>query len=156
MTSHRALTNFFYSSTISYPRCTKKSSIAADGSDCGSESWAFALFITWNLLSMVRDALLLSDLYSFDSKHIFVNMFTGKSSLVVHPSRANIFIQVSSWRTFLTSSRRRRVARNPLPENRCVHLRRSGLNLQILKLDISSAIDLSRSSESVDILLPTL
>ncbi|KAH0580401.1 hypothetical protein H2248_001903 [Termitomyces sp. 'cryptogamus'] len=52
---------YMHDYTISYPRCTNNSSIALDSSDCGSESWAFALFITWNLLSM----------------YIFVNMFTG-------------------------------------------------------------------------------
>lgn len=36
-----------------YPRCTNQSQSDVD-SDCGSVEWAFALFIAWNLLSMVR------------------------------------------------------------------------------------------------------
>ncbi|KAG6837569.1 hypothetical protein H0H93_006983 [Arthromyces matolae] len=52
---------FMHDYTISYPRCTNNSSTTITDTDCGSESWAFALFITWNLLSM----------------YIFVNMFTG-------------------------------------------------------------------------------
>lgn len=41
-----------FSSTLVYPRCTPSSVFEKD-SDCGSAGWAFALFIAWNLLSMV-------------------------------------------------------------------------------------------------------
>ena len=40
------------SSAIVYPKCT----LATDDdpvTDCGSTGWAFALFIAWNILSMV-------------------------------------------------------------------------------------------------------
>lgn len=50
---------YMHNYAISYPRCTNPSSQM--DSDCGSEGWALALFIAWNLLSM----------------YIFVNMFTG-------------------------------------------------------------------------------
>ncbi|RDB21766.1 Calcium-channel protein cch1 [Hypsizygus marmoreus] len=51
---------YMHDYALSYPRCTNASP-ALPESDCGSEGWAFALFIAWNLLSM----------------YIFVNMFTG-------------------------------------------------------------------------------
>ncbi|KAJ7019630.1 Ion transport protein-domain-containing protein [Mycena alexandri] len=50
---------YMHDYAIVYPRCTN--SDTAENSDCGSEGWAFSLFIAWNLLSM----------------YIFVNMFTG-------------------------------------------------------------------------------
>jgi hypothetical protein len=39
-------------SALVYPRCTNSSPTEPD-SDCGSVGWAFTLFISWNLLSMV-------------------------------------------------------------------------------------------------------
>ena len=44
----RRLMDFFVFSDLIYPRCTEGSE-----TDCGSSSWAFSLFIAWNLLSMV-------------------------------------------------------------------------------------------------------
>lgn len=35
--------------TVAYPRCTESSNYFA--SDCGSEGWSFALFISWDVLS---------------------------------------------------------------------------------------------------------
>ncbi|KAF8063493.1 Ion transport protein-domain-containing protein [Lyophyllum atratum] len=52
---------YMHDYTITYPRCTNNTTDQVTDSDCGSERWAFALFIAWNLLSM----------------YIFVNMFTG-------------------------------------------------------------------------------
>jgi hypothetical protein len=69
-------------SALSYPRCTNSSPKDLD-SDCGSESWAFTLFIAWNLLSMVRTAAAALCLVKADRarfQYIFVNMFTGMSS----------------------------------------------------------------------------
>ncbi|KAG8883427.1 calcium channel protein [Tulasnella sp. 332] len=51
---------YMHDFTVSYPRCTNSSPSDGD-SDCGSQGWAYTLFIAWNLLSM----------------YIFVNMFTG-------------------------------------------------------------------------------
>ncbi|GLB42802.1 putative calcium channel [Lyophyllum shimeji] len=51
---------YMHDYTITYPRCTNNADDVTE-SDCGSERWAFALFIAWNLLSM----------------YIFVNLFTG-------------------------------------------------------------------------------
>lgn len=42
-----------YRSDLTYPRCTNSPGRESE-SDCGSTAWAFALFIAWNLLSMVR------------------------------------------------------------------------------------------------------
>ncbi|KAG6811221.1 hypothetical protein H0H92_008482 [Tricholoma furcatifolium] len=61
MSSGEGWNQYMHDYTISYPRCTNNSESTLTDSDCGSESWAFALFITWNLLSM----------------YIFANMFTG-------------------------------------------------------------------------------
>ncbi|KAG1824615.1 Ion transport protein-domain-containing protein [Suillus subaureus] len=60
MSTGEGWNQYMHDYTLAYPRCT----IKADGlveTDCGSTSWAFSLFIAWNLLSM----------------YIFLNMFTG-------------------------------------------------------------------------------
>jgi hypothetical protein len=36
--------------TVEFPLCTHSDNFLL--SDCGSSAWAFALFITWNVLSM--------------------------------------------------------------------------------------------------------
>ncbi|KAG6861044.1 hypothetical protein C0995_004545 [Termitomyces sp. Mi166 len=65
MTVGEGWNKYMHDYTISYPRCTTySSSNTIDDSDCGNESWAFGLFITWNLLSMYV-------------KYIFLNLFTG-------------------------------------------------------------------------------
>lgn len=51
--SARLAINFRVHSMLSYPRCTNPTKDDPD-SDCGSVGWAFLLFISWNLLSMVR------------------------------------------------------------------------------------------------------
>lgn len=38
------------SSTLSYPRCTESPNYFL--SDCGSSSWSYGLFLSWNILSM--------------------------------------------------------------------------------------------------------
>ncbi|KAI0050088.1 hypothetical protein FA95DRAFT_1487881 [Auriscalpium vulgare] len=60
MSSGEGWNQYMHDYAISYPRCTNSTPADPD-SDCGSEGWAFTLFIAWNLLSM----------------YIFVNMFTG-------------------------------------------------------------------------------
>jgi hypothetical protein len=73
------------SSAISYPRCSNPSS--QTDSDCGSEGWAFALFIAWNLLSMVSHLLCTRYLnLCLCRQYIFVNMFTGMANCVAFSS----------------------------------------------------------------------
>ncbi|PFH47046.1 hypothetical protein AMATHDRAFT_77384 [Amanita thiersii Skay4041] len=60
MSTGEGWNQYMHDFDIEYPRCTN-SNVLKSESDCGSTSWAFALFIAWNLLSM----------------YIFVNMFTG-------------------------------------------------------------------------------
>jgi hypothetical protein len=62
---------------VEYPRCQNSSPEEPD-SDCGSAAWAYFLFISWNILSMVRPVSVcgLSEPNS-DPQYIFVNMFTG-------------------------------------------------------------------------------
>lgn len=58
MTTGEGWNQYMHDFALEYPRCT----ILANGdSDCGSEGWAFTLFIAWNLLSM----------------YIFANLFVG-------------------------------------------------------------------------------
>ena len=67
--------SLFVFSDLIYPRCTKGLE-----TDCGSTSWAFSLFITWNLLSMVcafRPLGYLLCLTESCFQYIFANMFTG-------------------------------------------------------------------------------
>ena len=47
---HRQTTDDY--SDLTYPRCTNGSGSSPE-SDCGSTTWAFVLFIAWNVLSMV-------------------------------------------------------------------------------------------------------
>ena len=60
--------SFMHDYTISPPQCTPAASYLM--TDCGSEPWAYALFIGWNVISM----------------YIFLNMFTGTvvEKLFVH------------------------------------------------------------------------
>ncbi|TKY88115.1 hypothetical protein EX895_002825 [Sporisorium graminicola] len=51
--------SFMHDYTISPPQCTPAASYLM--TDCGSQPWAYALFIGWNVISM----------------YIFLNMFTG-------------------------------------------------------------------------------
>lgn len=51
--------SFMHDYTLSPPQCTPAASYLM--TDCGSEPWAYALFISWNVISM----------------YIFLNMFTG-------------------------------------------------------------------------------
>lgn len=58
---------------MSYPRCTENENYF--DSDCGSASWAYGLFISWNIISMsvpedLRETMLIH-------RYIFMNMFTG-------------------------------------------------------------------------------
>ncbi|KAF7416082.1 calcium channel protein [Pleurotus ostreatus] len=57
MSTGEAWNQYMHDYSLVYPRCT----IAAEEDDCGSQGWAFSLFIAWNLLSM----------------YIFLNLFTG-------------------------------------------------------------------------------
>ena len=50
---------FMHDYTLSPPQCTPSANYLS--TDCGSETWAYALFISWNVISM----------------YIFLNMFTG-------------------------------------------------------------------------------
>ncbi|KAK4687032.1 voltage-dependent calcium channel, partial [Tremellales sp. Uapishka_1] len=59
MSTGEGWNGYMHDYTISYPRCTDDTDFLK--SDCGSASWAFGLFISWNILSM----------------YIFLNMFTG-------------------------------------------------------------------------------
>ncbi|KAJ6629913.1 Ion transport protein-domain-containing protein [Mycena sp. CBHHK59/15] len=59
MSTGEGWNQYMHDYAIMYPRCTNDDT--EENSDCGSVGWAFALFISWNLLSM----------------YIFVNMFTG-------------------------------------------------------------------------------
>ncbi|CCL98380.1 uncharacterized protein FIBRA_00375 [Fibroporia radiculosa] len=58
MTTGEGWNQYMHDFTIEYPRCTNLSN---GDSDCGSEAWAFTLFIAWNLISM----------------YIFANLFVG-------------------------------------------------------------------------------
>ena len=49
-----------YLSDLNYPRCTNSLSSPPE-SDCGSTTWAFVLFIAWNVLSMVRFSTFICD-----------------------------------------------------------------------------------------------
>lgn len=51
--------SFMHDYTVSPPQCTPSANYLT--SDCGSEAWAYVLFIGWNVISM----------------YIFLNMFTG-------------------------------------------------------------------------------
>ncbi|SPO30169.1 related to CCH1 - Calcium channel (alpha subunit) [Ustilago trichophora] len=51
--------SFMHDYTVSPPQCTPSANYLM--TDCGSEAWAYALFIGWNVISM----------------YIFLNMFTG-------------------------------------------------------------------------------
>lgn len=44
--------------TIQYPQCTSNDNYLL--SDCGSAGWAYALFITWNVLSMCESPVIVS------------------------------------------------------------------------------------------------
>ncbi|KAH9916480.1 Ion transport protein-domain-containing protein [Fomitopsis serialis] len=58
MTTGEGWNQYMHDFALEYPRCT----VLPNGdSDCGSTTWAFTLFIAWNLLSM----------------YIFVNLFVG-------------------------------------------------------------------------------
>ncbi|KAF8585271.1 hypothetical protein K439DRAFT_1632798 [Ramaria rubella] len=60
MSTGEGWNQYMHDFTVEYPRCTNSTPTDPD-SDCGSVSWAYFLFIAWNILSM----------------YIFVNMFTG-------------------------------------------------------------------------------
>ncbi|KAL0565893.1 calcium channel protein [Marasmius crinis-equi] len=60
ISSALVMLSFMSTGMLEYPRCTN-SSESEQESDCGSTSWAFVLFIAWNIMSM----------------YIFVNLFTG-------------------------------------------------------------------------------
>lgn len=59
MSTGEGWNQFMHDYTISPPQCTPSANYLT--SDCGSEPWAYALFIGWNVISM----------------YIFLNMFTG-------------------------------------------------------------------------------
>ncbi|EPQ27265.1 uncharacterized protein PFL1_05188 [Pseudozyma flocculosa PF-1] len=59
MSTGEAWNSFMHDYTVSPPQCTPAASYL--DTDCGSQGWAFFLFITWNVISM----------------YIFLNMFTG-------------------------------------------------------------------------------
>ena len=73
-------------STINYPRCTF-SPVDRQASDCGSRGWAYTLFISWNILSMVRLSFRSGSQYQPIliglHQYIFVNMFTGEPDRVL-------------------------------------------------------------------------
>lgn len=58
MTTGEGWNQYMHDFALEYPRCTY---LPNGDTDCGSEGWAFTLFIAWNLLSM----------------YIFVNLFVG-------------------------------------------------------------------------------
>ncbi|KAI0919913.1 hypothetical protein AcV5_001858 [Taiwanofungus camphoratus] len=58
MTTGEGWNQYMHDFALNYPRCTN---LSTGNSDCGSTTWAFSLFIAWNVLSM----------------YIFVNLFTG-------------------------------------------------------------------------------
>jgi hypothetical protein len=61
-------------SKMSYPRCTEDENYF--NSDCGSASWAYGLFISWNIISMY--VYLVLDMKGLlIVRYIFMNMFTG-------------------------------------------------------------------------------
>ncbi|KAJ1021688.1 hypothetical protein NDA16_003824 [Ustilago loliicola] len=59
MSTGEGWNSFMHDYTISPPQCTPSANYLT--SDCGSEAWAYVLFIGWNVISM----------------YIFLNMFTG-------------------------------------------------------------------------------
>ncbi|PWN49893.1 hypothetical protein IE53DRAFT_331270, partial [Violaceomyces palustris] len=59
MSTGEGWNSYMHDYTVSAPECTPSHNYLM--SDCGSEGWAFFLFITWNVISM----------------YIFLNMFTG-------------------------------------------------------------------------------
>ncbi|KAF8840292.1 hypothetical protein BDN67DRAFT_996862 [Paxillus ammoniavirescens] len=60
MSTGEGWNQYMHDYTLTYPRCTQVSQ-GPSQTDCGSTTWAFSLFIAWNVLSM----------------YIFLNMFTG-------------------------------------------------------------------------------
>ncbi|BGP38716.1 calcium channel protein [Rhodotorula kratochvilovae] len=58
---------YMHNYTTEWPFCTASSNYLFD--DCGSSGWAYALFITWNVLSMCTSFL--------SSSHLFVNLILG-------------------------------------------------------------------------------
>ncbi|SOV09675.1 related to CCH1 - Calcium channel (alpha subunit) [Ustilago sp. UG-2017a] len=59
MSTGEGWNSFMHDYAVSPPQCTPSANYLT--SDCGSEPWAYALFIGWNVISM----------------YIFLNMFTG-------------------------------------------------------------------------------
>ncbi|EST08271.2 Ion transport domain protein [Kalmanozyma brasiliensis GHG001] len=92
MSTGEGWNSFMHDYVVSPPRCTPAASYLM--TDCGSEPWAYALFIGWNVISM----------------YIFLNMFTGTvvenfsyifdlgSKAILTPSDIRHF--KSSWATF--------------------------------------------------------
>ncbi|ORY24315.1 high-affinity cell membrane calcium channel [Naematelia encephala] len=59
MSTGEGWNGYMHDYTVQFPQCTEDTNYFQ--SDCGSSSWAYGLFISWNIVSM----------------YIFVNMFTG-------------------------------------------------------------------------------
>jgi hypothetical protein len=72
------------------PRCTSQA-FAFQSNDCGSQTWAYLIFITWNILSM----------------YFMLNLFVGKLAFVRHSHDCS--------ETFFDNSGSRRLLRLRVP-----------------------------------------
>ena len=88
LTRHFVFVRYMHDYTMSYPRCTESTNYFE--SDCGSEGWAFALFISWDVLSQFLLVNMLTGVVVESFSYVFAA--PGKAALNREDIRESFFV----------------------------------------------------------------